>query len=335
MIKRIIAICLLCALCILAVSCKKDDGAPDGMKSVTVAGEPFILYVPDSWIENESSGISSAYYISTSTILVTARYETVSDDAITLQSYMEQCAEKYGESLENFNGIELVPSVLGGKDALNMKYTMTNANGKTLICRQVTARQGEDFVSLNFYCEEELFEANNEQFEEILAAFVLCEKVVINDELVDGKTPDGMKIASSDNVEYRFYVPKTWVCSSESLRSEAYFPESGKPNVTVTSYADSAIDSADKYFALAEAEYKKTLSGYELISKEDAGIVGNRYATNYTYKAVYDGVEFRIRQTIFVFASTVYTITYTSLADSFDSHIDDVNKMLEVFEFRG
>ena len=335
MIKRIIAICLLLALCIMAVSCKKDDGAPDGMKSVTVAGEPFILYVPDSWIENESSGISSAYYISTNTIMVTARYEAAADDDMTLQKYMESCAEKYGESLQNFNGIELVPSVLGGKDALNMKYTMVDKNGKTLTCRQVTAKHGEDFVSLNFYCEAELFEANNEQFEEILAAFVLAEKVVINDELVDDKTPEGMKIASSDNVEYRFYVPKTWVCNSEALRSEAYFPESGTPNVTITSFADSEIDTVEKYFALAEAEYKKTISGYELISKEDAGIVGNRKATSYTYRSVYDGVEFRIRQTMFVFASTVYSITYTALADSFDAHIDDVNKMLEAFEFRG
>jgi hypothetical protein len=334
MIKRIIAICLLLALCIMSVSCKKDDGAPDGMKSVTVAGEPFILYVPDSWVENESSGISSAYYISTNTIMVTARYETAVQD-VTLQKYMESCAEKYGESLQNFNGIELVPSVLGGKDALNMKYTMVDKNGKTLTCRQVTTKHGEDFVSLNFYCEAELFEANNKQFEDILAAFVLAEKVVINDELTDDKTPEGMKIASSDNTEYRFYVPKTWVCNSEALRSEAYFPESGKPNVTITTYADSAIDTADKYFAFAEAEYKKTISGYELISKEDAGIVGNRYATSYTYRAVYDGVEFRIRQTIFVFASTVYSITYTALADSFDAHVEDVNKMLEAFEFRG
>ena len=330
---------LVCVICVFAVSCRKDDGAPEDMKSSTVEGEPFVLYVPDSWIENYSSGISSAYYVSTQTIMVSARYETAvekyredsADDGAVLDAYMMACAEKYSDSVKNFNILTLDAAVLGGKDARHLKYTMDNDAGKSLTCRQITTIHGEDFVTLNFYCETDLYEANNAQFEKILSAFALRDKTVMNDNVTDKYTPEGMKRASEEEIEYRFYVPQSWICYSESGRSEAYYPESEKPNVTVTSYAQSVIATPEEYFAIAEEEYKKSISGYELLSTSEEFKVSGRKAISYTYKAIYDGVEFRIMQTVFAYNGAAYSITYTALADCFDDHLNDVNKMLEAF----
>lgn len=333
MFKKIIVLLLALAACMGLVSCGKG-GAPDGMKSVTVEGEPFILYVPEEWVANNSSGISGAYYVSNKTVMVTARYETVTDESVTLDKYMETCAVKYSDTLSGFAIVSIDASVLGGKDARNMKYTAVNEKGINLTCRQVTARHGEDFVTLNFYCETELFEANDQQFEKIRSEFVLADKKVVNDEFTDSKTPEGMKIASQKDIEYRFYVPKTWICNSQSERSEAYYPESGKPNVTVTCFSDSEAATAAEFFGEAEAEYKKKISGYQLLSTSEERIVGERKAISYTYKAVYDGVEFRIMQTVLIYNQNAYSITYTALADSFDAHIGDVNKMLDSFRFR-
>ena len=63
MIKKILAL-ILCAVILLPifVACDKDDDVPEGMQSVTLAGEPFIFYVPQDWIDNRDSGISAAYY---------------------------------------------------------------------------------------------------------------------------------------------------------------------------------------------------------------------------------------------------------------------------------
>ena len=75
------------------------------------------------------------------------------------------------------------------------------------------------------------------QFDEMIDVFKLCAKgEVKNDYVTDKKTPDGMKIASADALEYRFYVPTSWICDTEDGASQAYVDESGKPNVSVTAY---------------------------------------------------------------------------------------------------
>jgi len=332
MIKKIIALSLALLFCLGAVSCAKNDGTPDGMKSSTVEGEPFVLYVPEEWVENYKSGISSAYYISNRTVMVSARYETVAE-TVSVDQYMISCAEKYSAGLKDFKLVSIDASTLGGKDARDMKYNMLNDSGVSLTCRQVTARHGEDFVSLNFYCETALYENNSEQFKEILSAFVLRDKQVMNDCVTDDDTPEGMKIASSKDIEYRLYVPQSWICYSESGRSEAYYPESGNPNVTVTLYTDSMAKTPEAYFAEVEPSYKESIEGYELVGSEER-TVADRNAISYTYKAAYDGVELRIMQTVLVYNEDIYSITYTALADSFDSHVEDVNKILDSFRFR-
>ena len=333
MLKKIIAVLLAAVTCLTFVGCA-NDGAPKDMKLSSLEGEPFVLYVPDSWVANHKSGISSAYYISNKTIFVSARYETPADAEMTLDKYMEESARKLSASVKDFVMVALEPSLLGGKDARDMKYTMTREDGVALTCRQISTKHSGDFVTLNFYCETELYEANNEQFKKILEEFLLTEKKVVNDNVTDKNTPEGMKIASSDNIEYRLYVPQNWICDSESGRSEAYYPKSTKPNVTVTSFTDSTATTAEEYFAEAEAEYKTSLSGYELLETSEERRVSDIRAISYTYRAVYDEVEFKIMQTILIYLDNVYSITYTARAEDFEEHLGDVEIILDSFRFR-
>ena len=163
---------------------------------------------------------------------------------------------------------------------------------------------------------------------------MLCEKSEEpNDCFTDKKTPDGMKIASPDNMQYRLYVPTSWHCNSQSERSQAYYPESGKPNVTVTSYSPQNVMTAEEYFEECQKEYEKMLEGYSLISVEDK-TVADRTAKSYVYSATASGREMRIMQTVLVYNDMVYSITYTAFAESFEAHLDDVYSMLDAFTFR-
>ena len=105
--KKIFALVLaLLILCAALVSCSGGD-TPDGMKSATLAGEPFVLYVPEGFTDNTASGISSAYYASVdNTLMVSARYYTHSDAEMTLDEYMLYCADSYALSLEAFEKTE-------------------------------------------------------------------------------------------------------------------------------------------------------------------------------------------------------------------------------------
>ena len=142
-----------------------------------------------------------------------------------------------------------------------------------------------------------------------------------------------MKIASSDKIEYRLYVPENWICDSESGNSSAYFDESGKPNVSVTSYIPDGIMSAQEYVDYCKELYEDELSGYVYVGEESA-TVANKDAIKYSYSAEYGGVRFTVMQTVFVYNDRVYSITYTAPEDTFSSHTDNVEKILDAFRFR-
>ncbi len=334
MFKKIVSLLLVLLICLSAVACAKTDNAPEDMKSATVSGEPFILYVPESWNPNTVSGISGAYYASSLTALVTARYYTP-DAPLSVDAYMDLCAAQYAVSREAFTITERKATVLGGQEAVRLDYTVKE-NGTALTCFQITALYEGDMITLNGYCDSSLYEneAVRADFEKIIAEFVFRTKADPNGtEEVDKNTPEGMEIASADHIEYRMYVPKTWVCDAESNVSEAYYPESGKSNVTVTSYSPETTTTIGEYFAKCEESYKVSLPDYERISEAERTVSG-RTAFSYTYRVSPDEVDMTIMQTLFIYNEKIYSFTYTALSENFDLHMADVEAMLNAFTFR-
>ncbi len=336
MIKKFSALLIALVLCLCLFACSGTD-APDGMKSVTIEGEPFVLYVPEAWTDNCSSGVSSAYYSSRDNILVTARYFTPAQET-SLDAYVASLKDAYSKTLTEYSFVSEDATVLeaSGVNAIQLVYT-AKENGREFKYRQIVTLHKGDFVLLTFHCPAELYDGKAEEFASIEKVFKLCDReAVANDEIVDKKTPEGMKIASSDNKQYKFYVPKSWVCNVESGITEAYYDESGKPNVTVTAFSPDGEITAEQYFELCEAEYKKTLgeNGYERLGDPVARKVADRDALSYTYSTKLGDKEFKIRQTVLIYNEIAYSITYTALTDSFDAHIADVDLMLDHFEFR-
>ncbi len=333
MLKKILAFMLVLIICIGAAGCS-GDGAPDGMKLASIEGEPFKLYVPEAWTSNGVSGISGAFYAGTDNIAVSARYYALNDTETDLDSYVNDCISKYTKTHKDFDfDGEVGATVLGGVDAREIVFN-AEYDKKDFTFRQIFSMYLGDVIVLSFRCPEELFDNYNEQFTQMADVFELCERSEPkNDCVTDKKTPEGMKIASHDNIEYRFYVPTTWVCDSESGTSMAYFDESGRPNVTVTSYIPDDVMTAEEYFELCEEKYEKELSGYELLDTEEREVAG-RTAVSYTYCASYDGTKFFIMQTVLVYNDRAYSITYTAPEDLFDGHTEDVEKMLDEFKFR-
>ncbi len=323
---------LTVALC--AVSCAKTDpDVPDGMMSATLPGEPFRLYVPESWSLNTASGISGAIYNSASKILVSARYTTPTDPTMTLDGYVDLCSSQYGATLTGYTVLDRKAAILGGENAVRLDYKITDG-GEELTCFQVTALYMGDFVSVHGYCASSLYEARSEDFSSILSAFVLCEKTAPTGAAVrDKDTPEGYQIASADQLEYRLYAPLSWVCDPESGVSRAYCPEDGRPNVSVTSYSPDVSIGIQDYFTTCEQTYQAKLPGYERLSEQERTLAG-RTAYSYTYRIVADGVSYTVMQTICVYNDMLYSFTYTALSEQFDAHLSEVEAMMNVFTFR-
>lgn len=340
--KKIFALILaLVLLCTALVSCGRGD-TPDGMKSATLAGEPFVLYVPEAFTDNTASGLSSAYFVSMdNTLIVSARYYTHTDAEMDLDGYMTFCADSYAASLDNFEKTGAVAGdTLGGADARKLTYKMTRGDDEYKVT-QITVKHKGDFISLNFYATGEAMTVYEEAVSQIKTNFKLADRTEIKgDEVVDKKTPEGMKIASSDIVEYRFYVPKSWVCFSESELSSAYYPESEKTNVTVTSYSPSAEEKGmtlEDYYKKCIDEYRKTIKGFpEVIMVTDGLTVAEKTAKSVVFTAEYGGVTYKIRQVMLYAGQNglFYTFTYTATEENFELHMADFDAMLGAFIFR-
>ncbi len=332
--KKITALIFAILLCILPLtSCADKDETPDGMHLASVDGEPFKFYVPTEMSLNTGSGISSAFsYVNGKRVIVSARYYTPSSE-ISLDEYINYCERSYADTVKGFDVIDKVSAVLAGADARKLTYKAI-IDSVDYTCTQTSAFYKGDIISLNMYLPATASDAYKELTDRIIEEFVFCDKPEPkNDEITDKKTPEGMKIASADEIEYRLYVPTSWICHSESGKSEAYYPESEKSNVTVTSYSPDNTMTAEEYITLCKEEYAKTLKGYTYVS-EEATVVAEKNAISLVFNTNYDGIEFKTRQVSFVYGENVYSITYTALAENYDLHIEDVNKMLDVFRFR-
>lgn len=331
MSRKLLISALAVILCLFLLTACNDDGVPDGMMSVTLEGEPFILYVPEDWSDNRSSGISSAHY--GLNVIATARYYTLENESTTLDEYIASYIEECKTSYTDFSFTRKDSTLGKNTPAVRIEYDFsTNETSKTKAIQYFALHNG-DVVMLSFYCQSSTFSDYAEVFEQIRSELVLTEKSVKNDLETDKKTPSGMKIASNDGINYFFYVPTSWITDLSDDHSYAYYPESGRPNVSVTAYTPDDTMTVEQYFELCEEDYKKNLSGYELVGSKER-TVSDRDAVSYTYKTVYGGSEIRIMQTVLVYNDLLYSITYTAQSDSFDAHLSDVEKMLDEFRFR-
>ena len=336
--KKILSIALIFIMTLSLASCSVSD-APEGMQSATVAGEPFLLYVPKTYTVNTSSGISSAYMTFdaeyTNTIIVTARYYTPADE-ITVDEYVTLLGQSYAESGTDAELTALSSTVLGGLDAKKAEYKLTE-NGRTYTLSQYITKHKGDMICLSFYVATETPDLFNDGIEEILTYFTLTDKTAVTgDNKVDKNTPEGMKIASSDNLEYRFYVPTSWICDSESGVSEAYYPESDKTNVTVTSFSPSAEITLEEYYELCNENYQNTLAGYTVAKVTKDIKVADCEAIELEFTAKYGESQYVIRQVIvhYPMLSLFYNITYTATAESASLHAADFEAMIDAFTFR-
>ena len=332
MIKRILASVLTVILLISLVSCAADDGAPDGMKKTSLDFEPFVLYVPEGWSDNTSSGISSAFLASNDRITVTALY-LEQDTESELLSYVEQKLMEYPLHYRDFSLISRESAVLGGKDACRIEFCTEYSQQSDRII-QICAGHEQGFVVLTFTGSEDALDTWSDDLSKIVDCFVLRELPVEDFKTkTDKKTPDGMKIASADHLEYRLYVPEDWVCDPDAKKTVAYVRESGRPNISVTSYSPDSPMTAAEYTEQCLELYRESLTGFELVDSGDRRLsdIDGKYMT---YTVSYGGITLKICQTSVVYLDLVYTVIYTAPAQSFDSHAEDVQTIFDTFTFR-
>lgn len=351
-IKTILAVCIAALMLVLLAACSQSD-IPDGYQLVACEGDEFRLYVPTQWVVNTTSGTTAAYYSSDAEMGVTV---TKVDDAagLTLEEYWVVCDAKYKAELDGYSYDGNVKKiVMGGKAAEERTFlanvtrfsdTENKSVTKEYKFLQATVQNdGETYVLIysaptdQFDSQLETVEGNSSG-EGIIPYFKFAEGYTSEDNAKDYddkvQAPEGMKLASTDERPYRFFVPSSWEINNRTDATAAYASESDSSNVNVGMYmTNNMAETVADHYKRLEASYKTSFASYTLVSDEEITMDGIS-ARKYTYAVVSGGQEYRIVQAIVRKGDMFYYVTYTALPENFEKHLGDVEKMIENFDIR-
>lgn len=344
-VTRLVA--LMLALLLMSVAlygCKPGgDEIPENMQHATVAGSDYRLFLPIDWNLLTDTGVSGGYASMQNKATI---YVKVYDnpEGLSVQDYW---TSKYSVTVANAfpdsDGIkhsEPVETTLGELDAYFYSYEGTrdlvSYEGIETLC----AKNGKIYV-LSFCARADLYEGYLSVFDTVKKNFKFSDtpfepKDPVNTVDPDAEAPEGMQLASNNDVAYRFYVPKSWVLDKNLPTSSAYVSETDRSNVNVTVYMPEVdhIESIDDYWATCLEELKKGMNVVGLINDSETTVDGCK-AKTYEYTADIDGRLFRFAQTITSYRGMIYTITYTASIDNYDTHRDAYSDILAAFDFRG
>ena len=356
MFKRFIKIMAVALVAVMLVpslaSCKNSD-VPDGYQLIACEGDKFRLYVPtQGWMPNTTGGVTSAFFSRAENISVSVY---IADDAgeMTLDEYWSYCDAKYSEELEKYTLSGTEKCMLGGQPALKSVYSaecyFTNAQNimekKTYKFMQIIAKFEGEIYLLIYSAPEEYYDSHLEEFEGnakgvgIASYFVFAEPYSSGDDKKYSdkvEVPAGMKLISTDEVAYRFFVPEAWQINKRTEMSAAYYSESDRSNVSVQLYicgTGDEVQSVESYIERCKKSYSDIFASCNLVSEEDIKM-SNLDAKKCVFEVMSGGVEYKMLQAIVKKGDAIYCMTYTATAENYESHLDDVEKMIEVFEIR-
>ncbi len=354
--KALTAMLCLCAV-LLCTSCSlaKTDSAPDGMQTATAAGDDFRLYVPTSWNLNTAYGISGAYYslnnqssVSVVKYPVTDTMKTAMEGETNPTDWFYQ-TELYTQLESSASGPiikheeDCISTVLGGANARQYHYSAP-INAEKLHFLHIIAEKSNAFYVFSFVANEELYAMlysdNKAQSDvtKILQAFVFAEPYApvdpARETIENEKTPDGMKLASNNDVAYCFYIPNEWKTDTNQTVVSALSAD-GLASVSVVPYLPNGeINTVVGYFEESEKMLNHASGGaYELIDSKQMTLGGGN-AMCYEYTLTLGGTIYRYRQIVGNYKGMIYNLTYTAKNSDFDQHINEFDAIVNAFTYQ-
>lgn len=350
----------LCALMALPSCGEKEGDIPEGMKSATCAGEDFRLYVPSGWNVNTAYGISGAYFsaLEQSSVSVVGYEITASMDfdmklsekvdpelpSTRLQWYFEEQIYTALESVADEGTLsahtdDFADTTLDGVNAKRYHHTL-EVDGVELHFLHVVAERAGHFYVFSFTATEryygELYTASDSDVKKILKEFKFAGSGYKPEEpakdLEKGDAPDGMKLASTEEVAYLFYVPSAW---KVNVTDEVYFASNDGAMVSVTPFQPNTTKVSVKTYAEdCEKKLKAASEDYEALVRFENGKLGGGNALIWEYRYTLGGTRYHGRQIMVGYGGMIYSVTYTALESDYDTYLQDAMRIFEEFAFR-
>lgn len=327
--KRIVCLLLVALMMVGIVAC--GSSVPSNYQKISFEKDPFDLYVPKTWTDNSASGMASAYYSGDKKIMVSGA-STLAVQGETLKQYVERIDKEHAEVLPKYERKgEITETTLGGNVAYRLEY-FAEVNGELMSFASVFSAYDVYVVNLTYCAISTHYADRLEDFENIISYFTFKQPVVTPP--VEDENGDEYVLASHEKNVFNFYVPSTWSLTSTGAIAGAYYYSANgdKSNVTLMEYASSyEIKSAKDYWEAFQKQYEQPL---EIISTDENAKLGKYDAFGVEYKTSMNDGNYKIKQVFLASDKIIYIFTYTSTDEFYDAHLDEVAKMVEMFEFK-
>ena len=357
--KRFIRItaALLCLLTVLglAACAARDADIPEGMQNATANGENFRLYLPTTWNLNSRYGISGGYFsLAQQSTVSVSKYQakTVFDEGFTTEQrldafWLAECKPVLEGTALGGTFKEIAPvesDLMGALPARRFQYTYI-AGGKDLRTLQVVTEKGGYFYLFSFIAEnnakQSLYDLLIGDVEIVLDNFRFADEPYLADEFVrpldaSFEAPEGMYLASNNDVAYRFYAPNGWSTDQNNSIVSVWF-EADRSSVSVVPYLpETETMTVDEFWALTVSQLKETDPTFdEAAVTVTERKLGERGAKVYEYTYTVGGSTYCYKQAVAAYKSMLYSVTYTAATQEiYQAHLAEVDAMLNAFTFR-
>ncbi len=332
--KKVLALVMAILMLTGMMACANKNKVPDDYQLASVEDAVFDLYIPKSWQSNVATGLSGGYSAIGSGIMVDASTRQVGENA-DLEAFAASALESYREALSEFEQLsELEATTLGAMAAYRFEYA-AKFDDDTIRFRTTFVFNKGTITTLLMSAPKEIFSDYTEVFDEIASYFSFRDFEAETEEpfiLVDENTPDGFYLASHTKYEYRLYVPDTWTVDTKSMIPSATFSDVDVSNISLSTFTvNSGVPDGKSYWE----QFKKNY-GYELteVTFNESAKLGKYDALEVEYITDISGLVFHVKQVYLSTPSLIYIFTYTSDTEHYDQHMEDVNTMISMFEFK-
>lgn len=308
------------------------EGAPEGMRPINEGENNAILYVPETWLVDTSTGTPTAY-VSTNDrsmiTLVTVKADVLGDR--TIPEYWNSYKDTFTSSVKNFTVIkenETDPDystrLICERSAYiyDFSATVTELDYKfrqTLLTHPNT----NDLYIITYSTVANVFDKHLDALNEVYNNFrFVTEKIPMADksEVIlpeNVNAPEGYVTVSSEFVDYTIFIPKDWTPLINTGATAAHAPQS--PSITVIASAFSTeIENAEEYWTGYEADLISTFGSITYVSQEnkfEMCKLDGYDARKYAYTLSISGESYTYEQYMTIRGGYIYIITFCSPSD--------------------
>ena len=173
----------------------------------------------------------------------------------------------------------------------------------------------------------------------VFFVIILCVLLLVSCSKEETDIPEGMAVLNGEAVEFNFYYPEDWLVDRNDGMVSVYASEKDRSNVSVTTFTASGdVTGVEGFLTMGDTTYfdnmRATFPDLEMLTDGEETSLDGVPAKQFVFTATVAGESYKFRQIISYRYGYIYILTYTSTAEGFDSHTDEVNSIISEFKFK-